>query len=337
VRRSSLVSLLLLTLFFAGIATAVALLFNWLPEPASREMGRIVFVYWMATIISIVVFAVVTALLVYSIWKFRTTADDDLDGPPTHGNTRLEIIWTAIPTLIVIALSVASAVALAQNDDIPDDAMQVEVTGQQFAWSFKYPDQGDITSGTLRLPLGRPVELRITALDVLHSFWVPDFGQKQDAVPGSMNPLKITPTKLGTFPVICTELCGLGHSVMRAESVVMKPEEFDAWVQEQRDAADAGGSEAGAAVFSENGCGGCHAFEPAGSQGNVGPPLDDLGARAEAAGKPLEEFVHESIVAPDEVVAPGFQANVMPKTYGQLPESQVDALVQYLTQSESEG
>jgi cytochrome c oxidase subunit 2 len=236
----------------------------------------------------------------------------------------------------VIALSVAAAVALAQNDDIPDDAMQVEVTGQQFAWNFKYPQHGDITSGTLRVPLGRPIELRITALDVLHSFWVPEFGQKQDAVPGSQNPLKITPTKLGTFPVICTELCGLGHSVMRAEAVVMRPAAFNAWVREQRDAAGEGGAAAGKALFESNGCGGCHVFEPAGSEGNVGPPLDDLEARAEAAGQPLEEFVHESIVDPDDVVAPGYPPNVMPKTYGQLPDAQVDALVQYLTGSGNE-
>ena len=100
--------------------------------------------------------------------------------------------------------------------------------------------------------------------------------------------------------------------------------------------AGAGGAAAGRAVFESNGCGGCHAFEPAGSAGTVGPALDDLEARAEAVGQPLEEFVRESIVDPDDVVAPGFQANVMPKTYGQLPEAQVDALVQYLTGAENE-
>lgn len=332
-RRGQLVQLLLLSVVFAGIATIVAIFVPWLPDPATKEMGRITFVFWMATIISIAVFAVVAAVLAYSIWKFRAPPDDDSDGPPIHGNTTVEIVWTAIPALLVTALSIASGIVLAKDDHMPKNALRVDVTAQQFAWSFQYPELGKISSATLRLPLGRPVDLSIRALDVLHSFWVPEFGQKQDGVPGSVNHLKVTPTRVGTYPVICTELCGLGHATMRSEAEVMPAAEFDEWAAAQRRAASAGGADAGKALYTENGCGGCHTFAPAGSKGNVGPDLDTLAAAAQKAGKPLDEFVRESIVQPSAYVAPGYPDNVMPKTYGQLPKPSVDALVQYLTQS----
>jgi cytochrome c oxidase subunit 2 len=203
----------------------------------------------------------------------------------------------------------------------------VEVTAQQFAWQFKYPN--GLTSGTLRLPVDRAVVLRMTARDVIHSFWVPEFGQKQDVVPGIFTELVITPTKLGSFPVECAELCGLGHAAMRTEAVVMKPAAFTTWLNTRGRQEAGGGATSGAALFSEEGCGGCHTFEPAKSNGTTGPDLDELAAAARKANKPLDDFVRESIQNPNAYVAPGYQPNVMPQF--QLSGDQVDALVQYLT------
>jgi cytochrome c oxidase subunit 2 len=339
VRRGSIVQLLLFALVAGGVATALAVVPGWLPHPASREAGRIDFVFWFVTVICVAIFAIVAAVIVYSLLKFRVHPDDDSDGEPIHGHTGLEITWTAIPTVLVIAIAVVSAIVLAKNGHAGANSLRVNVTGQQFAWSFSYPSQGGITSGTLRLPVDRSVNLYLRSrdTDVIHSFWVPEFSQKQDLLPGMTTHVVITPDRVGSYPVICTELCGLGHSVMRTTAIVMPPQAFAAWARKQRKAVAAGGKQAGKAVFASNGCGSCHTFAPAGSTGKIGPDLDRLPAEAKGAGKPLADFVHESIVDPNAYVAPGYPKNVMPSTFAQLPKSQLDALVQYLLQVKKGG
>jgi len=212
----------------------------------------------------------------------------------------------------------------------------VTVIARQFAWTFAYPDQGDLTSAQLRLPLDRTVKLHLHALDVIHSFWVPEFGQKQDALPGQDTSLVITPTKVGTYPVICTELCGFGHALMRTSAIVMKPAAFQAWVHEQRNAANGPPGQAGQAVFASNGCASCHTLKAANATGTAGPDLDKLPAYAKQAGKPLEDFVRESIVDPNAYVQPGFPKNLMP-SFSTLPKAQLDALVTYLVDSSKGG
>ena len=237
-RRGSILQLLGLGILFGGAATLVAVLIPWLPPVASKQRDRIDFVFWFTTGISIAVFALVAAVIAYSLIKFRVRPDDDSDGPPIHGHTGVEIVWTAVPAILVTAISIVSSIVLVQNDDAGKNHMNVNVTARQFAWTFSYPDQGDLTSAQLRLPLDRTVKLHLRALDVIHSFWVPEFGQKQDAVPGQDTSLVITPNKVGTYPVICTELCGLGHALMRTSAIVMKPAAFQAWVHEQQNAAE---------------------------------------------------------------------------------------------------
>jgi cytochrome c oxidase subunit 2 len=170
---------------------------------------------------------------VMAVWKFRAKPDDDSDGPPVHGHTGLEIVWTAVPTLLVTAIAIVSAIVLAKDDAAGSNPLRVDVTAQQFFWSYRYPDYDNKESSVLRLPVNRSVVLRMTALDVLHSFWVPEFRQKQDLVPGIHPTLHITPNKLGTYPVVCTELCGLGHALMRSRVIVMKPDAFEAWATRQ--------------------------------------------------------------------------------------------------------
>jgi len=337
VSRGALVRLTATGLALGAIALAVAFFIPWLPESASKEREGIDFLTWFVTIISIGIFALVMAVILYSVVRFRAAPDDDSDGPPIHGNTKLEIVWTAVPTVLVLAIAVVSGVVLARNDRIPKDALRIEVTGEQFAWTFKYPDaKGLASGGTLRLPRGRPVRLLITAKDVIHSFWVPEFGQKLDALPGSVNHLKITPTKVGTYPVICTELCGLGHALMRSEAIVMPPAEFDAWLRKQGEDVGQGGDGAGKAVYANNGCGACHALEAAGSTAKVGPDLDKLPDLARRAGEPLEEFVRESIVKPNAYIEPGFPRGLMP-AYDELEGEQLDALVDFLVGSSEAG
>jgi cytochrome c oxidase subunit 2 len=324
---------------FGAVATAVALFITWLPRPASEQADRIDFVFWFVTAICIAIFALVAAVIVYAVLNFRAGPDDDSDGPPVHGHTGLEIVWTAVPAVLVTAIAVVSAVALGRNEHVPRAAagstdplkpLVVDVTAQQFAWLFKYPGYNDATSSTLRLPVHTTVQLRLRALDVIHSFWVPEFGQKEDAVPGLVTKLVITPKRLGTFPVICTELCGLGHALMRSEAQVMTATKFKHWAGSQSAGSGGGGGPSAKALFVSNGCNGCHTFKPAGANGTVGADLDKLAEEARRAGKPLEEFIRESIVNPNAYVEPGYPKGVMPGTYSSLPKAQLDALVQFL-------
>ena len=231
--RKAFVQLVVLGVAIGVVVALVAVLLQWLPTSASEEFDRIQDIYWFATIVSIVIFALVAAVVVYAVWKWRVPADDDLDGPPIHGNTVLEIVWTAIPALIVIVLGIVSAVVLSENGQAGEKPLQVKVIGQQFAWKFQYPDHGNITTGELVLPVDEEAQFTMQALDVIHSFWVPQFGQKMDAVPGIDTKILVTPTRTGEFAVICTELCGLGHATMRAKARVVSRADFDAWVKEQ--------------------------------------------------------------------------------------------------------
>jgi cytochrome c oxidase subunit II len=233
VRRGSIVQLIVIGVLAGAIASVFALVPGWLPKPASDEAGRIDFVFWFVTGICIFVFSIVAAVSIFAVWKFRAPPDDDSDGPPIHGHTGLEIMWTAVPTLLVTAIAVVSAIVLAKDDAQGANPLRVEVTAQQFFWSYRYPSYGNKESSVLRLPVDRSVVLRMTAKDVIHSFWVPEFRQKQDVVPGIHPTLHITPNRVGTYPVICTELCGLGHALMRSRVIVMEPDKFEAWASKK--------------------------------------------------------------------------------------------------------
>ena len=218
-----------------GVAVAlVAVLFQWLPDSASEEFDRIQAIYWFATWMSVVIFAIVGAVVVYSVWKWRVPPDDDAEGPPIHGHTGLEIAWTAVPAILVIALGIVSAVVMSKNAEARDNALEVRAIGQQFAWQFEYPELGEFESGELVLPVDRQAHFTMEAVDVIHSFWVPNFGQKMDAVPGIETEIFVTPDEIGEYTVVCTELCGLGHATMRAKARVVTQAEFDEWIEEQR-------------------------------------------------------------------------------------------------------
>jgi cytochrome c oxidase subunit 2 len=356
-RRGSIAALLGLALIAGAVATAVALVPTWLPEDASQQAGRIAFTFWFVIAICIFIFAIVAAVLAYAVMKFRVREDDFEDGPPVHGHTGLEITWTVIPFLMVTAIAVVSAIVLSRNDAQAQDTLRVNVLAQQFEFTFSYPDAKDVTSPVLMLPKGRSVELYMRSVDVIHSVFVPQFSVKEDIVPGMVTQLHVTPTRLGTFPLECTELCGLGHSLMRSQAVVVSPAAFNSWLKKQEKNAgpSTGGTSttpttsttstgststtaspaaAGLSVFNANGCSSCHTLSAANATGTVGPNLDKLVSYAKTAKQPLPAFVHTSIVDPNAYIQPGYPKGVMPQNFGQsLTKSQLDALVAFLVQS----
>jgi cytochrome c oxidase subunit 2 len=333
VQKGHLVRVIVIGLVVAAICTAIALFLPWLPDSDSKQADRIHWIFWFVTAICIGVFALVTGIFITSLWMFRARPDDDTDGAPVHGHTGLEITWTAIPFILVTAIGIVSAVALAKNEDVPKDHLAVKVLGQQFAWSFEYPQYGNMATTDLRLPVNKTVELTMTSRDVIHSFYVPEFSQKEDLLPGQVTKLVITPTKTGRYVIQCAELCGLGHSGMLGRVIVMTKADFDKWANASGQTTQTGGGDAGKTVFANNGCGSCHTFEPAGATGKIGPDLDKLSQYAEQANKPLADFVRESIENPSAYIQPGFP-NVMPP-FSSLPKDQQDALVDFLVQSTS--
>lgn len=232
--RKGIVQLVAIGVAIGSVATLVAVLFQWLPTSASEEFDRIQNIYWFATVMSIVIFSLVAAVVVFSVWKWRVPLDDDLDGPPIHGHTGLEIVWTAVPAILVVALGIVSAVVLSENGNASATPLQVHVTGQQFTWKFEYSDYGKVETGELVLPVDQEAKFTLEAVDVLHSFWVPSFGQKMDAVPGIETSILVTPTRVGEYEVVCAELCGLGHATMRAKARVVTKADFDKWIKEQQ-------------------------------------------------------------------------------------------------------
>jgi cytochrome c oxidase subunit 2 len=219
-----------------AIGTAAILLTpSWFPVAAATQATRQDDLYLALMIMSSFIMAVVTVFLVYSVWKFRARpGDENRDGPPIHGNTTLEIIWTVIPTIIVVAFAIAGGVVLVRNEKTYPNELKVHVIGQQFAWTFRYPN--GVTSTELVLQEDRPTEFDVYSKlhDVIHSFYVPQFRVKADAVPGQVNHTYATPTEAGTYSLICTELCGPGHSLMRAPVRVLPKSQFDQWLADQK-------------------------------------------------------------------------------------------------------
>jgi len=337
VRRGSLLQLIALTLVAFAIGTAVAVFVPWLPTPASREAGRIWFSYWFTIWICLGIFSIVAAVLIYALLKFRVKEGDLSDGPPVHGHTTLEIVWTAIPFVLVTAIAIVSAIVLAKDGRAGRNPLRITVTTEQFAYTFTYPN-GKSYTDALRLPVNRHVVLTLHSRDVIHSFWVPAMGQKSDAVPGLNNSIVVTPDRIGSYPIICTQLCGLGHAYMRNTAIVMSAADYATWYGSAGStpppAAAGGGA---AATFTSSGCSACHTFKAIpGAAGVVGPSLDKLKAAAAAAHEDLAAFIKESIVDPNKYIAPGYQPGVMPPNFAQtIPADKLDQLVQYLAENTS--
>jgi cytochrome c oxidase subunit II len=313
-RNRPLVQMLVIGAIGVAIGIPVALVIPWFPVDGSLQASHVRTLYDVLLVATVPIFVLVETVVLFSVWKFRMRpGDEQKDGPPIHGNTRLEVVWTAVPAILIISLCTYAYTVLRGNEDSKKGEMTVNVIERQFAFEFSYPQAGGktVVSPVLYLPNNRPVFFRLTSVDVIHSFFVPNFSQKLDAVPGIVTTLRVTPTRLGTYPVECTELCGAGHSLMRTAVRVVTPAAFEAWLSAQPanapppigtippsvsqatglgtfPATSTSGSTApatttssgappaasGKAIFTGSGCSGCHTLAAAGATGTVGPNLD---------------------------------------------------------------
>jgi cytochrome c oxidase subunit II len=324
-------------LIAAVIGVLICLQIDWFPSQGSTQAEQIDTLYDVLLIVSVPVFVLVMTVAIYCVIAFRAKPGDMGDGAHIHGNTKLEVIWVTIPFMIVTALAVYGWIVLDDIEAAKPNELVVNVTGEQFAWSFDYPDE-NVKSNELVLPVDRPVHFQIHAKDVLHSFWVPDFRMKQDAVPGIETNTRATPDKLGTYPVVCAELCGLGHSTMRQQVRVVPVAEWEEWVKDRASggaAPEEGESPiaAGREIFISAGCNACHTLDDADATAEVGPDLNELAAVAEDRDpkQSAEEYVEESIVDPPASVVKGYSGDTMPGNFAdQLTPEEIDTLVKYL-------
>jgi cytochrome c oxidase subunit II len=277
--------------------------------------------YWMISFL----FSLIMVFMLYAAVVFRRDPDDQEDGPHVHGNTMLEIVWTVIPLIIVIAFGVWGAIMLNDITRADNVDMRVGVEAEQWSWSFNYPEQGGFTSPELVLPVNHQIMLEMRTKDVIHNFWVVEFRVKQDLLPGSTQELRITPTETGEYVVRCAEICGLSHSMMLAPVRVVTDAEFAAWVEERLAApkfAEMTPEERGAFWHSAEGfaCIGCHSLD--GAPG-AGPTWQGIYGREEVFDDGTsvivdDEYISNSIINPNANIVEGFLPNVMPQTYVDL-------------------
>ncbi|MGV1048699.1 MAG: cytochrome c oxidase subunit II [Solirubrobacterales bacterium] len=231
--RLPIVKMLAATVAATAVISAVMLSINWNGREASTAAPKIDDLLNVMIVISAFVFSLVCVMLFYALYKFKAKPGDESDGEPLHGNTRLEIAWTLIPTIIVLFGGGYSWKVLHDIEEPAKNPLTVDVFSQQYAWSFGYPGKGNVWSeGELHVPVDRQVQFKMHSQDVIHSFWVPEWRIKKDNVPGITTTAIVTPDKVGTYQLVCTELCGFGHASMRAKVVVEPPGQFQKWVGE---------------------------------------------------------------------------------------------------------
>lgn len=290
-------------------------------------------VFLFILVISLVLLIGITFTMIYFVVKYnrkKKTVPVNIES-----NLLLEMTWTVIPTILVLAMFYYGWSGFRFMRAVPDDAMTVKAAGRMWSWQFTY--ENGKQSGELRVPLGRAIKLIITSEDVLHSLFIPAFRIKQDAVPEMETFLWFLPDKTGEYDLFCTEYCGVKHSSMVSKVIVMAVEDFQAW-HESREKAGEGEKETpgqqGAKLLEEKGCLGCHTTD---GRIEVGPSLKGLlGSKVivTSSGKEREliadeEYVKTSILYPDADIVKGF-ANIMPAQQGNLSESEVNEIIIYL-------
>jgi cytochrome c oxidase subunit 2 len=248
--RRSLILTFAAALVATAIGVALSYAIHWFPATASKQAHRTDTLYHVLAIACIPIFVLVTSVILYCVWKFHMRPGDELkDGPPIHGNTRLEVFWTVAPAVLLLSMLAYSFAVLRANEKRPAGREYlIGVTGQQFAWTFQYGPSitggAPVQSGQLYLPYGQPVKFQLHSKDVIHAFWIPAFRLQEDVVPGITVSYRVTADRLGTYPIVCNLLCGLGHSLMRSAVHVVTPAQFQAWLSSRRASTTAPGGAA---------------------------------------------------------------------------------------------
>ncbi|NWG03330.1 MAG: cytochrome c oxidase subunit II [Syntrophaceae bacterium] len=286
-------------------------------------------VFFFILAITVFLLGLITFLMVYFVIRYRKKRNPQPSD--IHGNIWLEIIWTIVPTLLVLAMFYYGLTGFNFLKKAPGDALKVKVIARQWSWLFEY--ENGVKSTELKVPVGKPVKLSLTSQDVIHGFYAPAFRIKQDVVPGMTNTLWFQPTGVGTFDVFCTQYCGLQHANMVTKIVVIPVDEFDQWIQKRGKEIEATkGKPGGAQLFHEKGCVACHSVD---GTPRVGPTLKGLFGKEERVlidGKEQtviadEAFIRTYILKPNTYVVVGYPPIMPPQA---LTEDELTELVHYI-------
>jgi len=296
--------------------------------PKGSEADRIAGVWWLMFGLATFVYVVVAGLIVYATVRGRRRR-------ARTSNLREDaFIWiggVAAPVLILFVLAVVTVHTTEALRRPARDALSVDIEGKDWWWGVSYPGTHIVTANEVHLPVDRPVDLRLTSDNVIHSFWVPELAGKQDVIPGQPNHLTFTPEATGTFVGRCAEFCGLQHAHMEIRVIVQTPADFGRWQARQeatRTEPVSDEAAAGAAVFQAQACAGCHTVRGTNANGTVGPDLTDFGERQTIGAGLLENNPRN--LADWIRDAPSLKPGTIMPSFHSLSDRDVQQIVAYL-------
>lgn len=302
----------------------------WLPEKASTFVDVVDPAFRLYYWISVFFFVLICGLIVVFMIKYVRKRPDQMASAQITHNLPLELSWTIIPLIIVMILFFIGMKGYLHMRVPPADALQVNVMGQKWSWSFTYPSGA--VNDTLVVPVNTPVKLLMTSRDVIHGFFIPAFRTKADVIPNRYHSLWFQATRTGVFPVECTQYCGTNHSYMLTAVKVMEPDAYEEWLA---NASDPGKgktpAEFGAILYTKRGCNACHSID---GTKLVGPSWKGVFGKGEAladgsTAQVDEAYIRESILEPNAKVVAGYQP-VMPTYKGVLTDREIDAIAAYI-------
>lgn len=302
-----------------------------MPTAATDVASKVDSLYNFLLVSSFIACVILIGGMIYFAYKYQRKSVHAKSAYITH-NTFLEFLWSFIPLVIFLAVFAWGWIIFHEMRKMPDNALEIHVRGKQWAWEAEYKS-GVKAANLIKVPINRDVKLILSSMDVIHSFYVPSFRIKQDAVPGRYTALWFRANKLGEFHIFCTEFCGTQHSGMIGKLHVVPQEEFDQWLEDESKFSTLPLAKKGEKLFQLKACSGCHSvadktvkagpalYQKFGSQENLS---DDSTITVD------EQYIRESVLNPSAKIVKGFAAGVMPAFQGQLSEDELSALIEYL-------
>lgn len=315
-----------------AVALAPGIVFAEVPSPfnpASPQAASIAQLFWIIIVIAVIIFVGVEGVIIYSAFAFRASRHPR--AAQFSGSPRIEIIWTAIPALLLVVVLYLTirTMAAAYPFTTASDPIEITALGHQWWWEFDYPNEKVVAVGEFHVPVGEPVIVHLKSDNVIHSFWIPEMNGKLDLVPGQDRTWWFTPTKTGVFDGLCAEFCGVEHAWMRMRLVVQSRVDYDAWIRAQQAVPPepTGLAAQGKQIFFQQTCPSCHVIAGTSANGVAGPDLTHVASRSILAGGVLENNPTNMArwLADPQTVKPG---NLMPDFH--LTPAEVQALTAYM-------
>lgn len=304
---------------------------SFMPTEGTKIATQVDNLYGFLLAASLISCIILIGGMSFFVWKYRRRTNSDKTAYISH-NAFLEFLWSFIPLVIFLGVFAWGWYIYHDMRTMPKDALEIHVFGKQWAWEFEYKS-GVKTGNLVVVPVNKDVKLIMTSKDVIHSFYIPSFRIKQDVVPGRYTALWFNADKLGEFHVFCAEFCGTQHSGMLATLKVVPQAEYDAWLEEESQVGTLPLAQRGGKIFAVKACASCHSV--ANETVKVGPSLwKKFGTTEHFDGAPDtqidENYLRESILNPNAKITKGFPKGVMPTFQGQLSETELNALIEYI-------